>query len=320
MPRRPCSERAGEHRRRAARPSAPRRRPHRTEAEVDRLVEPALVAHRGEHRHSGRPLADSAAPTAGAAQHQPAARSRSANRWHDPRGRRHARHGRRRPRRSTRSQRAASLVDDRVGRPGQVDARRCRDRDARPTAPRASANACSGPGGRRGQVRTPSAPRRGSASRSDRALSRPVVWHSASQRMPSGRSRPSTRSTPGPSGSRRRRTASPRRRGHLAERARERRRTRSARPPITPITSPGRGCGVAEVGEQLDHPGLGARAARRRSRRRRRGRRGTARRRPAPDATHVHAGTPRRAERGDLGGAGRHRRAPAARRPSDAAR
>ena len=159
--------------------------------------------------------------------------------------------------------------------------------------------------------------RRGSASRSDRALSRPVVWHSASQRTPSRVLEPEHPVEPGPE---RVGVDHDRRPAAGGDLARARRRSVVApappEPPTTPTRHARRGRSVAEVGEQLDQPRLRTRAARRRSRHRA----------PARRGHRARPGTGPRPRRGRRRGASaassassaprRRRRAPAARRPS----
>ena len=173
--------------------------------------------------------------------------------------------------------------------------RRGRGRGAPPTAPPGPRTPAECPAGPAYQVSAPSPSRRGSASRSDRALSRPVVWHSASQRTPSSPSSPSTRSRPGPSGSASITTAPA---GAGGRPARGRRRSVVApappEPPITPTTSPRRAA-LAEVGEGLDQPAPRSAGARRHSPRPAPARPGTARRRTAPHAHDVDAVAARRA-------------------------
>ena len=109
------------------------------------------------------------------------------------------------------------------------------------------------------QVSTPRSPRRGSASCSARALSRPVVCCSASQRTPSIRSKPSTWSTPGPAGVGVDQAGRPRPRAHQRQGAGE---GGGATPPGTthhPHRHPVAGRSLAGVGEQLQQPGVGAR-------------------------------------------------------------
>ena len=85
---------------------------------------------------------------------------------------------------------------------------------------------------------TPSDPDRGSASRNARALSRPVVWHSASHRKPSVRSSPSIRSRPGPCGSQSITTASPARAAPCPSAQANVVAPAPPDPPMTPITRP----------------------------------------------------------------------------------
>ena len=170
---------------------------HRPQPEVDGLGEAALVGHRARapaRRGAGRPRRGSSP------------RPRTTSREPGPVGQAGAHAGPRRDpgdgRHDHDQQPVAPrhhLVDQRVAPPRQVDAPRCRGRAGPPTAPRGPRTACERAAAAR---RTRSAPRGRRGAAAPRAAtarsSRPVVWHSASQRTPSRSSRPSTRSTPGP--------------------------------------------------------------------------------------------------------------------------
>ena len=174
---------------------------HRAQPEVDRLGEPALVGH--PRPATGRPV-------------RPARRRRVEHRARGARA--SARPGRAEPGRppgpptrrpatvgrrttSSRSHRATTSSTSGVARSRQVEHDQCRGRAGPPPAPRGRRTAGARLRRPAYQVSTPSPSRRGSASRSDAAPSRPVVWRSSSQRTPAPSSRPSTRSSPGPSGS-----------------------------------------------------------------------------------------------------------------------
>ena len=216
----------------------PTRRAHRAEAEVDRLLEPALVGHRGDHRHAGHPADLGSAPAR--RRGAPAA----ARRWSGNRAQSRAADAT--PATlgttttSSRSHRGRDLVDQRVGRPRQVD------HDGVVTAPSRRQRLAGGerlqaPRTRR-RTRTGrrAAPRRGSASRSERALSRPVVWHSASQRKPSCARDPAPGRRPGRAGRSRSTTASPDRAAVCPSAHARVVAPAPPDPPTTPITSPRR--------------------------------------------------------------------------------
>ena len=296
--------RTGQHAARAARASVPRRRAHRAEPEVDRLVEPALVGHRAP------------APAARAAGRPPRARRPPTPRTHQAAagpGRRAARATRRRggdARRPSASTTTSTLVaagdrlvdhgvaDAGAGRRTTVSCPRWRRRERLAHRERLERRRPAGVPGQHAD--SPS--RRGSASRSERALSRPgglaqrvpadavaglEAEHPVEPRRRGGRRRrravgPDARRPPAPSAQANVVAPAP---PDAADHP-----DRHARAPAT---------GVADVGEQLDQPALRARAARRRSRRpapsavaeQRR-------RRPAPRAA-------RRARRRDAAGATR---------------
>ena len=111
---------------------------------------------------------------------------------------------------SRRSQRATTSTTRASLERGRSTTTRSWPRLAAESASR-TANGCTEPLGPGGQVSTPRPSRRGTASCNERALSRPVVCCSASQRTPSRCSSPRTRSRPGPSGSRSTTIAEPRR-------------------------------------------------------------------------------------------------------------
>ncbi len=146
-------------------------------------------------------------------------------------------------------------------RPGRRSAARRPRPSSNPRCPADSAsrtaNACRLGVRSTGQVSTESRSRRGSASRSDRALSRPVACMRASQRMPSTCSSPSTRSIPGPERRRRRRPACcPKRRITWARAAANTVAPTPPAPPTTPTVRPGAAPPSPTSVSGLDQPGL----------------------------------------------------------------
>ena len=175
-------------------------RPHRPEAQVDRLRQPALVDHPATA--PGRPVARpiGAASMPAAAHHQPQRRrvgmpAADPAAAATPRTRRHAR------RRRSRSHRAATSSTTASRRRGRSTTTRSWPRCAAESTSR-TANACRLPAPRRRarSARQPVAPRQRLPQRPGARAGR---W--SGRARPSGprraSSRPSTRSTPGPSGS-----------------------------------------------------------------------------------------------------------------------
>ena len=232
----------------------PPSRAHRAEAEVDRLLEPPLVGHPRRHRHRAsagrRRRAGRRRPAAPAA----AGRGRGTGRTAAPptRGPRPSGRSARTPGRTARPAPPRAGPRSAAGRRTTVSCPRCAAANALRTA-----NACRLPCGPGRQVSTPSPSRRGSASRRERPLNRPVVWHSESQRMPSWSSRPRTRSAPGPSGSASMTTAGPERGGQLPEGAGQGRRAGPSRPGDHADGGRAAGRGVADVRQQLGDPARG---------------------------------------------------------------
>ena len=159
---------------------------------------------------------------------------------------------------SRRSQRATTSTTRASLERGRSTTTRSWPRLAAESASR-TANGCTEPLGPGGQVSTPRPSRRGTASCNERALSRPVVCCSASQRTPSRCSSPRTRSRPGPSGSRSTTIADTAAGPDLAERAGEGRRPGPAAAAHHAHDPAQARRPVARVGEHLDQPRLRAR-------------------------------------------------------------
>ena len=182
-----------------ARPSGRTAMADRSEAEVDGLGEPALLGHLEGHGHPGRRrqvarghgAAPGRQPQARGVGHR-RARSRSVEATPLDRRRRH---------RPAPGRTAPSARPTRRPPAGRGRGRRASVRAGPPRARRAASTGAASSPTPGAQVSTPTPSRRGTASRSERDPSRPAEAARSSHRTPAVSSRPSSRSSPGPTGS-----------------------------------------------------------------------------------------------------------------------